>query len=331
MSGGKGGSESTSQQTSRSRSDSSSSTFIDPAQRQYLDFLRSQAQGLAAAQMDTIGSAAGGLSAELGGIGRDAVGALTSGMGGAFGAARDAFGAFSPNVPMIAAPGAAPQANAQSISGDFIAPTIEALGADINRQLARGIGGAGGIDTGFAGTGTLGGGRNQIARGLAAEESLRTFGREAAGIRLADAQQRQQLEARQAIENARFAAQNQALSVGAQQANQNAALSGSGQELQALIASAGTLAPEFAGNEAALAALPQLNALGLSPFAAQFAPLASFGSILGGPTVLSEGQSSSFSTGQATSRESSSPGLGGLLRGFGGFMGGAGALLGALG
>lgn len=62
---------------------------------------------------------------------------------------------------------------------------IDQVGEDINRQLQRQLGGAGGIDSQAAMMGGMGGGRNQVERGLAQEGALDAFGRQAAGLRLA--------------------------------------------------------------------------------------------------------------------------------------------------
>ena len=61
---------------------------------------------------------------------------------------------------------------------------IDQMGMDINRQLQRQLGGAGGIDSGFQQSGTFGGARNGIERGLAQEAALNQFGTQAANLRL---------------------------------------------------------------------------------------------------------------------------------------------------
>lgn len=317
--GGKGSETSSSQGMSRSSSFTESGTFVDPNQQRYLDFLRSQATGVASGQIGNIGNVAGNLAGTLMGVGGQAVGSLASGLGGDLAGLRGQLTNFSPQF----GPVSTPQADISSFSQEYIAPTIEALGEDINRQLARQLGGAGGIDAGFAAGGTLGGGRNMVERGLAQEAAINQFGQAAANIRLQDAQQRQQLAANQAL-------QTQSLGQQAQALNQAAGLQGGAQQLAALQAAGGIGQSELGGAQAALGSLSGLQQLGLSPFAAEFAPLASLAGIIGGPTVLSQAVGGSESISEQSSQSQKSGGFGGLLSGLGGFMGGYGTLLGAL-
>ncbi len=60
---------------------------------------------------------------------------------------------------------------------------IDALGQDIRTQLGETIGGAGGLLTQQALAGNLGGGRSEVATGIAGRGAVDAFAREAAGIR----------------------------------------------------------------------------------------------------------------------------------------------------
>ena len=60
---------------------------------------------------------------------------------------------------------------------------IDALGTDIRTQLGEAVGGAGGLLTQQALAGNLGGGRDQVAQGIAGRGAVDAFAREAAGIR----------------------------------------------------------------------------------------------------------------------------------------------------
>ena len=60
---------------------------------------------------------------------------------------------------------------------------IDALGTDIRTQLGEAIGGAGGLLTQQALAGNLGGGRSEVAEGIAGRGAVDAFAREAAGIR----------------------------------------------------------------------------------------------------------------------------------------------------
>ena len=60
---------------------------------------------------------------------------------------------------------------------------IDALGQDIRTQLGEAVGGAGGLLTQQALAGNLGGGRSEVATGIAGRGAVDAFAREAAGIR----------------------------------------------------------------------------------------------------------------------------------------------------
>lgn len=92
--------------------------------------------------------------------------------------------------------------------GGATSGVVDQLGIDINRQLQRQLGGAGGIDSGFQMSGTFGGGRNQIERGLAQEGALNQFGTQAANLRLGGVEQSlAALPGLQGIQGAGLAAQ----------------------------------------------------------------------------------------------------------------------------
>ena len=200
-----------------------SQTFVDPAQQGFLDFLRNQASGVAAGQSG-IGEFAFPFAQQLLGGGTALLDSLSS-------------GAFADPLRDF-------QLNDSLIEGQ-----ISALGTDIDRQLQEFLGGAGGLGSEFVLGGTLGGGRQQVQEGIATRGAIDAFARESAGLRGADAAQRQQL--------------------GLDQATSLSQLQGGGQET-------------------ALGNLQNLFNLGISPFDAQFGPLLNLSQILGDPTRLQE-------------------------------------------
>ena len=211
-------------------------TFVDPSQQPFLDTLREQATGLAGSQQGQIGEFAFPFAEELLGGGRDLLASLSS-------------GSFADPLREF------------TLDDSLVEGQIDALGTDINEQLQRFLGGAGGLGSNFALGGTLGGGRQQVQEGIATGDALRAFATESAGLRGADVAQRQRL--------------------GLDQATSLANLTGQGQ---------------IAG----LDNLQGLFDLGLSPFGAEFGPLEALSGIIGDPTVLREefGQGTTASSGQ---------------------------------
>ncbi len=199
-------------------------TFVDPSQQPFLDVLREQATGLAGSQQGAIGDFAFPFADELLGGGRDLLASLSGG-------------------------GFADPLREFQLDDSLIEGQISALGTDINEQLQRFLGGAGGLGSEFALGGTLGGGRQQVQEGIATGDAIRTFARESAGLRGADVAQRQRL--------------------GLDQATSLSQLQGQGQ---------------IAGLEN----LQGLFNLGISPFGAEFGPLQALSGIIGDPTLLRE-------------------------------------------
>ncbi len=176
---------------------------------------------------------------------------------------------------------------ANPIADPFLQDQIDLLGEDIATQVNRILPG---VDSEFIDSGTAGGSRNQIERALTNEAGLREFSRGASSLR-SDALSRA-LDANRAGIGAELSAAD---------LNRSTALS------------AGDLsnrsgATTIAAAQTGLNSLDNLLALNLAPYGAQFSPLLNLATILGNPTVLSEGQS----TGQS---ESSSFGFNALLRG----------------
>lgn len=79
----------------------------------------------------------------------------------------------------------------QALLGSLTGATggvVDQVGEDIQRQLARQIGGAGGIGSQFQGSGTFGGSRQGIEQGLAQQGAMQSFAQEAARLRLGGTQ-----------------------------------------------------------------------------------------------------------------------------------------------
>ena len=201
-----------------------SQTFVDPAQQAFLDFLRTQGAGVAQGQQQAIGDFAFPFASQLLSGGTELLNSLSS-------------GAF-----------ADPLRNFE-LNDSLIEGQISALGTDIDTQLQEFLGGAGGLGSEFVLGGTLGGGRQQVQEGIATRGAIDAFARESAGLRGADAAQRQRL--------------------GLDQATSLSQLQGGGQET-------------------ALSNLQNLFNLGISPFDAQFAPLLNLAQLIGDPTRLQE-------------------------------------------
>lgn len=284
--GGKGGEESSQSQSS----------FVDPAQAGFLQALRGVAQGAAfpaSQQAAQFGQQFGGQQGAENVLGlAQQFGNVVPGLG----AAQQALAGFQ-NQGF--------QASNPLLGESAVQSQIDQLGTDINQQLQRQIGGAGGLNTQAAMAGNLGGGRNQVQQGIANEGALDAFSRGATNLRAGDLAQRQQLT-------------NQ-LGLG----NLQGALAGQGQQLQAM-QGAGQLAgaqEQFRqqGLGSQIGAQGDAFNLGLGGISAGLGPLGALSSIIGAPTVLGESQAQSQSQAPFS------------LGGFGGLLGGAGSLLTALG
>lgn len=165
-----------------------------------------------------------------------------------------------------------------------IEPVIGTLGEDINRQLQRMLGGAGGVNTQSALAGGLGGGRNQVERGLAQEGALQEFGRQAGQLRLSDYQQRQQLQGQALGQAGQLFGQGQGQQLGALGVAGDLQSQGLSQALQNAL-----------GGGQLYGAATQL---GMSPFSGQLGLYEQLANIFGNPTVLqqqtSRGKTDSF-------------------------------------
>ncbi len=144
----------------------------------------------------------------------------------------------------------------------FLNEQISQLGTDISQQFQQSI--LPGIRRGAQAVGGLGGARQGVAEGLASQGASLAFAQQSANLRFQDVGQRQQ---------AASALQSGGIAQG---------------QLQAGAAQAG------------LGGLGGLAQLGLSPFQAQFAPLAQLSQLIGGPTVLSQQQSRGASSGRSS-------------------------------
>jgi hypothetical protein len=158
----------------------------------------------------------------------------------------------------------------------YLQGTINSLGRDINQQTRRNLADVGAA-AGMYGPGAAGGAREAIERGLVREAGLREFSQGAQDLRFADYSQRGQ-EALAYGQQQQLARQQQ---LGARQ-QQLAALQGAGVQRQQNIQNLS--ARQSLRNE-------QLN-LGMFPYQQAWFPLQQFSSILGRPTVLTQGQGS---------------------------------------
>lgn len=257
-----GGGRSTSQQSS------AGSTFIDPSQQGFLDFIRNQGQGIAQQQLGAggIGDVAFQQSGQLGGAGQGFLGNLQQGAAGQLGgqqlqnqAAQQAIQGGGPGGDFLQ--GAIAQGN------PFLNQQVQALGQQIGQQFQEQV--LPGIRRNATSVGGLGGGRQGVAEGIAGRGSQQAFANQAANL---------------GFQN--FGQQLGAAGQLQQNALQGGQLAGQGVSQQLGSATAG------------LGSLGGLFNLGLAPFGAQFQPLQQQAGLVGGPTVLSEqqsqGQSSAF-------------------------------------
>ena len=264
---------------SKSQATESNRSFVDPSQAPFLQQLRQQAQGLQGQQQQQIGSLFG-LQQGLSGQGQDFLSGLagTQGQLGGFGQA--GFGQGQAGIDALTgiAQGTNPAAQAlqQQATGQnpFLNQQIGQLGGDITRQFERGLAG---IQGQAVGAGQLGGGRQGVAEGLLGESATRQFAQGATALRSQDIGR--QLQASQSLLGAQGAAGGQLAGLGQQQGLQNQA-----SQLQGLLGQ-GQL------GLGGLGALQGQFNLGFSPFQAEFSPLQSLAGIIGGPTVLQEGES----------------------------------------
>lgn len=158
MSGGK------SKSSSQSFSQQSSSSFIDPAQAQFLQQLRSQGQDLASQQLPQIQEQSLALQQQLGGQGDILGGALQ--------------GQATGQNPFV---GGLQQLGSQN--NPFLQQQIAGVGGDISRFLQQNLQG---IGQGFASANQFGGGRQGLAEGTAIGEAINEFGQQSANLRGGD-------------------------------------------------------------------------------------------------------------------------------------------------
>lgn len=253
-----------SQQASQGFSQSFGGSFVDPSQQGFLNQLRTQAGELSSQQQGQIGGVAQGLADELGGFGGGFLQNLQNlsqaqgltGLASQLGQGLDAGGQFL--------------RDRISNQNPFLNEQISQLGTDLNRQFTESILPA--IGRNAVSVGGLGGGRQGVAQGLAAQGLQQTFGRESAALRFQDVGLRQAAAGQ--LQQGQIAGGN---------------LLGAAQGQQA------------AASQAGLGSLESLLNLGLSPFQAEFAPLQNLASILGPTDILDFQQQQSAQTARGLS------------------------------
>jgi len=262
-------------------SQQTTSTFIDPNQQAALDFSRQVGRQLQQEQGPGLQQQFG-VAEGLIGQGQDLLGGLggisdqlQTFQGGGFGQGQggvDALqGLASGSNPSLQA--LQRQAFGQNPA---LQQQIDQLGADITRQFQRGIS-ATNVDA--VGGGQLGGGRQGVAQGLLGEAATESFAREAGNLRSDDIGR--QLSAAAQAAGLQGQAGGQLGGLGLQQGQ-----GGSQQQLQALLG-AGQV------GLGGLGSLQGIQNLGFEPFGQQLNPALALSSIVGQPSVLSQGQSSS--------------------------------------
>ena len=279
--------KSKSQQTSSGEA----ASFIDPAQVAFLRNLRQQGQQLQGQQQGQIGQLFG-LGQNLQGQGQNFLSGLQQ--------QQQQLGQAPGQLPgqgalqgIAGGQGAsqAQQALQQQAFGQnpILGQQIGQLGEDINQQLQRQIGGAGGIASGAigAGQGPLGG-RAQVAQGIQGEAALNAFQRGATQLRGQDIGR--QLGAAQALGGLEQQGVQQQLQAGGLLGQLGLGQQGLQQQGQL---GAGQL------GLGGLGALQGQFNLGLSPFQAQFGPLQNLAGLIGAPTVLSESAQRAQGSGSA--------------------------------
>lgn len=264
---------------SKTRSGTSTETFVDPAQQPFLDFLRQSAQGLQQQQQSQIGGLFG-LGADLGRQGQQGLnqnqqlgGQLANLPGVNVGQGQAGFDALT----QLTQGQGLGQQQLQRIAGGndpAVQNQINQLGGDISRQFQQLLPG---IEAQAVGNQQLGGGRQGVAQGLLGQASQDAFGRGATQLRFDDLSR--QLAAGTALQGGQLQAGSQLGGLGLQQGVADAGLGLSG------LQSAGSL------NTAGIQQLQSLFNLGFSPFQAEFSPLLALNQIIGQPTQLSTGES----------------------------------------
>lgn len=280
---------------SSSRNEASASQQIDPTQLGFLANLWASASGLANRSLGPVTLQANQLGGGLLTSGQrfieglsGAAGGLGAGVNSAIGGLLGFGGASTPGNALIQSAGAGaggllsgpnPGLQAQtSVLSDMIQANLAATQGTIASQATLG--------------GATGGSRQALATGLAAQEAQRQFGAGASNLVSQD------FAARQAL-----APQLLGTQLAAGQALNAGPLQQSALQLQAL-QSAGSLgnagrAGQIGAGTAGLGGLGGLFDLGMGTSMAGFQPLLALASILGGPTVLSESESSGESSSSA--------------------------------
>ena len=249
---------------STSSSQSSSRSFVDPAQQPFLDFLRTQAQGVQQGQQQARTQSGFDLSGQLlgaGGQGLSNVGAIQ--------------GQLQGNLPGFGGAQDAQQALRQQAFGENpeLQNQINLLGQDIGRTFTQQL--LPGIQSEAIGFGQLGGGREGVAQGLGLQSALGEFQRGASTLRSDDINR--QLSAAASLGQLGLGQQGQTSSQ---------------------LESAGAL------NLGGIGALQGLFELGQSGFGEEFAGLEQLAAIIGDPTILQEAQAqgSAQATGEASAK-----------------------------
>ena len=235
---------------STSSSQSSSRSFVDPAQQPFLDFLRTQAQGVQQGQQQARTQSGFDLSGQLlgaGGQGLSNVGAIQGQLQGNL----QGSGAFRSSAQALRAQAFGENPELQN--------QIDLLGQDIGQTFTQQL--LPGIQSEAIGFGQLGGGRQGVAEGLGIQSALGEFQRGATSLRAGDFDRR--LTA--------------ATSLGEL---------GLGQQAQ----TAGQLETAGGLNLGGIDALQGLFDLGQAGFGEEFAGLEQLAAIIGDPTILQEAQ-----------------------------------------
>ena len=320
-----GGASKSSQQTS-SQGSSAGSTFVDPNQVPFLQNLFQGTQGVLQGQ-GGIGGVATGLGNQLGQSGNMLLGQLQNigggqlgpGVGGAISnllglqqnpLAQQLQGTLTGGGPgtdvlgsIAGGSGGALDAQLQTLLGESPAlqGQISALDAAIQQNLQSTVGTIAGQAT-LAGA--TGGARQALASGLAGQEAQQQFAQGAGQLIGQDFAGRQAL-APLAVQQ-QIAGQQQQLQAATQlqqggQFNTQALSALLGLDVaaagQAGQLGLGAQGIQAGAAQAGIGALPDLFNLGLSPFAAEFAPFLNAAQIFGAPTVLGQNVSSSSSAG----------------------------------
>lgn len=269
---------------SKSSSSSEQRSFVDPAQQRFLEQARTGAAGLQQQQQGQIGPAAFGLAGQLGGQGQQFLQGIQGTQSALGNLGQAGFGQGQAGIDALSGIAGGTNQSLQALQAQALGQNpnlgtqIGQLGEDINTQLQRQLGGAGGLGAQAIGAGqALQGGRGQVAGGIANEAALQQFQRGATQLRSDDIGR--QLQASQAALGAQQGAGGALGQLGLQQG-----LGQQGNELAGLLGQ----------GQLGLGGLGQLQGqfnLGLSPFQAEFSPLQNLAGIVGGPTVLSEGSS----------------------------------------